>query len=150
MKKLLVSFMVLAAMMMSVAAMAQEPVADVTTDKELTASQAAVEVKEQTLCPISGNEINKEIFVDFEGKRIFLAAEEAKAKFLEDPAMYVTKMVAEGITLADVPAPVTEDVKEGVTDAVKEEAKEAIGEAKEEMKEEPKEEIQKGAAKSGC
>jgi hypothetical protein len=40
---------------------------------------------EQTTCPVMGGAINKDIFVEHNGKKIYFCCEECKAKYLKDP-----------------------------------------------------------------
>ena len=63
------------------------------------AEEAAV-VKKQTLCPImTNNPVNKNLYVDYEGKRIYFCCNGCPAQFKKDPAKYIKKLEAEGITL---------------------------------------------------
>jgi YHS domain-containing protein len=47
---------------------------------------------EQTSCPIMGNPINKDIFVEYEGKKVYFCCEGCKAKFEENPEQYIAKL----------------------------------------------------------
>lgn len=51
----------------------------------------------QTLCPIMGNPVNKEIFVDYHGKRIYFCCAGCDSTFMEDPEKYLDQMKADGI-----------------------------------------------------
>ena len=67
---------------------------------------AVVAVKQQTSCPVmTSNPINKKIFVDYEGKRIYLCCPGCLAAVKADPAKYVKQLEAQGITLDKVPTP---------------------------------------------
>lgn len=46
----------------------------------------------QKTCPVMGGAINKEIFVDHEGRRIYLCCEGCREPFVSDPAMYLKKL----------------------------------------------------------
>lgn len=73
-----------------------------------TAAQAATPpapVVKQTLCPVMGGEINKEIFVDVAGKRIYLCCKGCAEAIRKEPLKYIEKMTAAGIALDPVPAP---------------------------------------------
>jgi YHS domain-containing protein len=61
------------------------------------------EVKMQSVCPIMGNPINKEVFADHDGKRVYFCCAECIPKFNEDPAGFIAKMEKDGITLAKTP-----------------------------------------------
>ena len=58
------------------------------------------EVKMQSLCPIMGNPIDKTVYADYEGKRVYFCCAGCIPKFNEDPAGYIKKMEDEGITIA--------------------------------------------------
>ena len=66
---------------------------------------AAEKSKPQTLCPVMGGEINKEVFADHEGKRVYFCCPGCIEKFKADPAGYIQKMEAQGITLAKATKP---------------------------------------------
>ncbi len=46
----------------------------------------------QTLCPVMGNPINKEIFVEYKGKKVYFCCDGCDDMFLEDPAKYIDKL----------------------------------------------------------
>jgi hypothetical protein len=64
------------------------------------AQEAGAEVKaqlavatEQTTCPImAGNPINKDVFVEYEGKKVYFCCTGCEDKFLADPAQYTAKL----------------------------------------------------------
>ena len=61
-------------------------------DTNNTATTAAVSV-EQTTCPVmDGNKINKNVFVEYKGKKVYFCCEDCKAKFLAEPEKYVAKL----------------------------------------------------------
>jgi Cu(I)/Ag(I) efflux system membrane fusion protein len=55
------------------------------------------EPKLQTLCPVMGGEINKEVFADYHGLRIYFCCAGCDSTFREDPEKYLKQMEAEGI-----------------------------------------------------
>ena len=61
-------------------------------------------VKKQTNCPVMGGEVNKHLFVDFEGKRIYVCCKGCIAAVKKDPAKYIAQLEKEGITLDKAPA----------------------------------------------
>ncbi len=79
-----------------------------------SATNAAAEVKAitpQTTCPVmKGSAINKKLFVDCEGKRIYVCCRMCIKAVKKDPAKYVKEMEAAGVTLEKAPeaAPVAE------------------------------------------
>lgn len=59
--------------------------------------------KKQTQCPIMGGAINKEVYVDYKGKRIFFAGKMCRDEFNKFPEKYMEKISKEGIILEDAP-----------------------------------------------
>jgi len=51
----------------------------------------------QTVCPVMGNPINKEVYTDYQGYRIFFCCEGCIEKFKEDAAANLEKMKADGV-----------------------------------------------------
>jgi len=57
-----------------------------------TAKEAAVEI-EQTMCPImDGNKIDKNVFVEYKGKKVYFCCVQCKANFEADPEKYIAKL----------------------------------------------------------
>jgi hypothetical protein len=69
----------------------------------------AVVLKPQTECPImAGSAINKNLFADVEGKRIYVCCKGCIAPIKADPKKIIADMTAKGIALEDAPvAPVS-------------------------------------------
>ncbi len=63
------------------------------------------EPKPQTLCPIMGGEINKEVFTDYNGMRIYFCCGGCDGTFMEDPEKYLKQMKDDGIELKKVEHP---------------------------------------------
>jgi YHS domain-containing protein len=59
--------------------------------------------KPQTYCPIMGGEIDKSVYVDYKGKRIYFCCPGCKEPFLKHADEHLAKMAAEGIDLQEVP-----------------------------------------------
>ena len=57
----------------------------------------------QTKCPVMGGDINKEVYVDHEGKRIYFCCPACVPKFKEDPEKYLAKMKELGEEPEDIP-----------------------------------------------
>lgn len=74
--------------------------------KDATAEAKTTEqaVKKQTLCPIMGGEVNKNLFVDYQGKRIYVCCKGCIGTVKKDPAKYIALLEKEGITLDKTPA----------------------------------------------
>ena len=59
----------------------------------------------QALCPIKGLKINRERYVDHEGKRVYFCCPGCDKEFLKDPDKHIEKMEAKGIVLEKVAKP---------------------------------------------
>jgi len=64
-------------------------------DKPSTKTAAG---KAQTLCPVMGGPINKTIFADYKGQRVYFCCAGCKNQFEKDPEKYLTKMADEGVS----------------------------------------------------
>jgi len=51
--------------------------------------QETAQVAGQTTCPVIGGPINKNIFVEYKGKKVYSCCEDCKATFAKDPEKYV-------------------------------------------------------------
>jgi Cu(I)/Ag(I) efflux system membrane fusion protein len=60
---------------------------------------------EQTLCPIMGGAINKEVYADHNGLRVYFCCPGCDTTFKEDPEKYISQMRAEGIEPAKIEVP---------------------------------------------
>jgi Cu(I)/Ag(I) efflux system membrane fusion protein len=69
--------------------------------------------KPQTLCPVMGNEIDREVFLDYRGKRIYFCCPPCIARFKNDPEKYLRKMTEAGVVPEDTPPekPATTETK---------------------------------------
>ncbi len=52
---------------------------------------AAVTI-EQTTCPVMAGAINKDIFTEYKGKKVYFCCEDCKAKFLAEPEKYIANL----------------------------------------------------------
>lgn len=77
---------------------AVEKVAATTTNAVVKA-----EVKVQTTCPVMGGPVDKKLFVDAEGKRIYLCCKGCIDPVKKDPKKYIAKLEAQGVTLDKTP-----------------------------------------------
>jgi YHS domain-containing protein len=58
--------------------------------KTTTATAASVE---QTTCPVmDGNKIDKNVFVEYKGKKVYFCCADCKGKFLAEPEKYLSKL----------------------------------------------------------
>ncbi len=48
---------------------------------------------EQTMCPVlDGNKIDKTVFVEYQGKKVYFCCADCKAKFEADPQKYIANL----------------------------------------------------------
>jgi YHS domain-containing protein len=59
--------------------------------------------KVQVNCPVTGDKIDKKVFADYEGKRVYFCCAACQEKFNADAKAIVAKMEAEGIVLDKAP-----------------------------------------------
>ena len=74
---------------------------DITTTHKTP--QADATAKGQTICPVMGGKINKSLFVDHEGHRVYFCCEGCIDPFKKDPAKYVKDLLAAGVDLDKTP-----------------------------------------------
>ncbi len=65
---------------------------------------AAGAAKPQTTCPVLGGNINKEVYTDYKGQRIYFCCQGCDAEFKKDPEKYLKKMKEQGVTPEQTPA----------------------------------------------
>ncbi len=66
--------------------------------------KAEAPAKPQTVCPVRGEAINKESFIDYKGYRIYFCCAGCEDTFRKDAEKYLEKLKAEGVTLEKTPA----------------------------------------------
>jgi YHS domain-containing protein len=62
------------------------------------------QAKAQTTCPVLGGNIDKNVFVDYQGKRIYFCCQGCDAEFNKNPEKYLKKLEEQGVTPEPVPA----------------------------------------------
>jgi YHS domain-containing protein len=55
-------------------------------------AQQATQVAEQTTCPVMGGPINKAIFVEYQGKKVYFCCNGCPATFMANPEKYISKL----------------------------------------------------------
>ncbi|MBN1346930.1 MAG: efflux RND transporter periplasmic adaptor subunit [Phycisphaerae bacterium] len=65
---------------------------------------AATQAKRQTVCPVMGNPIVKDVFTDYKGKRIHFCCPPCVEKFKKDPDKYMKVLAEQGVSPEDAPA----------------------------------------------
>ncbi len=56
-----------------------------------TAEVAAAAI-EQTICPVMGGAINKSIYTEYKGKKVYFCCAGCKEKFEEEPEKYIAQL----------------------------------------------------------
>ena len=59
-------------------------------------------VKQQTNCPVMGGKINKKLYVDVKGKRIYVCCTGCIAAIKKDPTKYISKLEKAGVTIEKI------------------------------------------------
>ena len=59
---------------------------------ETAVEGAQVPVTEQTLCPVMDQPINKELFVEYEGKKVYFCCPGCEETFAKAPEKYLEKL----------------------------------------------------------
>jgi YHS domain-containing protein len=62
----------------------------------------SVFAEEQANCPVMGGKINKEIYADHDGKRVYFCCNMCIDTFKKDPVKYIEKMKKDGIDPAAI------------------------------------------------
>ena len=63
------------------------------------AEGGARKTKPQATCPVMGGKVNKEIYTDYEGKRVYFCCKGCIGEFRKNPQKYVRAFEEEGIVL---------------------------------------------------
>jgi YHS domain-containing protein len=59
--------------------------------------------KPQTICPVEGGQINKSIYTDYQGKRIYFCCSGCIDEFKKHPDKYLKQMEEQGVTPEQTP-----------------------------------------------
>ena len=70
------------------------------------AADTAAPSQPQTVCPVMGGKINKNLFVDSNGKRVYVCCPGCLGDLKADPAKYISKLEQAGVVLEKTPASV--------------------------------------------
>ena len=65
----------------------------------------AQEAKTQTVCPVLGGNVDKKVFVDYQGKRIYFCCQGCDATFKQNPEKFMKEAQEKGITFEKCPEP---------------------------------------------
>ena len=55
-------------------------------------AEVASAVIEQTICPVMGNAINKSVYTEYKGKKVYFCCPACKEKFEKEPEKYIAKL----------------------------------------------------------
>jgi YHS domain-containing protein len=55
-------------------------------------SPAVSAVAEQSTCPVMGGAIDKNVYVEYKGKKVYFCCSDCKPKFEKEPEKYVSKL----------------------------------------------------------
>ena len=71
-----------------------EPTPSETSDAAMMdePAEAVASAAEQTTCPIMGTAINKALFTEYKGKKVYFCCPGCKEKFNEEPEKYIAKL----------------------------------------------------------
>ncbi len=59
--------------------------------------------KTQAACPVLGNKVNKDLYVDYKGQRIYFCCPQCIPVFQKDPEKYLQKMREQGVYPEPIP-----------------------------------------------
>ena len=57
----------------------------------------------QTTCPVMGGKIDKNVYTDYQGKRIYFCCSGCPDDFKKDPDKYMKKLEEQGVVLEKAP-----------------------------------------------
>jgi len=58
----------------------------------------------QAVCPVLGNKIDKNVYVDYQGQRIYFCCTGCVEPFQKNPPQYLKKLEEQGVTPEKAPA----------------------------------------------
>jgi hypothetical protein len=64
---------------------------------------AETKITPQTTCPVMGGKINKDLYVDHDGKRVYVCCKGCIGTVQKDPEKYIKKLADKGEVPASVP-----------------------------------------------
>jgi len=73
------------------------------TTAPATGVEKTKQLKPQTLCPVMGGKINKKVYADYEGKRVYFCCKGCIPEFNKDPAKYMKKLEEMGQAAETIP-----------------------------------------------
>lgn len=61
-------------------------------------TQLPAQAKPQATCPVLGGNIDKNVYVDYQGKRVYFCCQGCDNEFKKDPEKYMKKLKDAGVT----------------------------------------------------
>lgn len=74
------------------------------------------QLQPQTNCPVMGGKIDKKVYADYDGKRVYFCCAGCIPQFKKDPGTYLKKLEEEGIAPESIPAAAGVEKKEAPKD----------------------------------
>jgi YHS domain-containing protein len=68
-------------------------------------SYATSKEANQTTCPVMEGTVNKNIYADYKGKRVYFCCPPCLKAFKKDPDTYMKKLEEQGVVLEEAPEP---------------------------------------------
>jgi YHS domain-containing protein len=68
------------------------------------AADTAAKGKPQTVCPVMAGDINKDLYTDYKGQRVYFCCPACVELFKKEPEKYLQKMKEQGVTPEKAPA----------------------------------------------
>ena len=62
------------------------------------AAEPLAQSRPQTVCPVLGGKINKNVYTDYQGKRVYFCCAGCVEPFKKNPEKYLKKMAGQGVT----------------------------------------------------
>jgi YHS domain-containing protein len=59
--------------------------------------------KPQAICPVEGGKVNKSVYTDYQGKRIYFCCSACIDQFKANPEKYMKQMEEQGVTVEKAP-----------------------------------------------
>lgn len=69
----------------------------------LMAVDTAEKGKPQTICPVMGGKIDKKVYADYQGKRVYFCCSSCREEFKKDPDKYIKKLEDQGVAIEKAP-----------------------------------------------
>lgn len=93
------------AILVANACLAQATAPAAAKDAAVAPAATTAPAKAQATCPVMGGKIDKALFCDVEGKRIYVCCAGCIKSIKKDPAKYIKILEDQGVTLEKAPAP---------------------------------------------